>query len=144
MDITVSIIIACPVPQLFDFVSTYENDPQWRSGVLKMTQYPQGRSQMGTKTDEVAVFFGRKTRTPAGVTVYEPGRMIAFAGKTDGGVQVSGSRTVEQLGELARFTYQAHIEVTGLLRRVEPLLASILRRRFGKDLQRLKALLETV
>ncbi|HET8842589.1 MAG TPA: SRPBCC family protein [Ktedonobacteraceae bacterium] len=144
MDITVSIITTCPAPQLFDFVSNYENDPQWRSGVLKMTQYPQGCSQIGTKTDEVAIFFGRKTRTPADVTAYEPGRMIAFAGKTDGGVQVTGSRRVDQLVELARFTYQAHIEVTGVLWLVEPLLASILRRRFRKDLQRLKALLETV
>src|SRR2546430_17245307 len=36
MDISVSIVIARPVEAVFEFVSNYERDPRWRTGVLEM------------------------------------------------------------------------------------------------------------
>ena len=143
MNIIISIVIACPVESVFEFVSDYTRDPEWRSGVIEMSQTPPGRPQVGTHTLEVARFFGRKMTTPAEVTKYEPGREIDFAGLMAMKIRISGSRTVEEANGQARFTYQANVEGHGFLGSLSPLIVPILRRRFLGDLRRLKALLET-
>lgn len=142
MQMSVTIVIACPAEVVFAYVSNYENDPQWRAGVLEMTSIPPGSPQIGTKTREVARFFGQKRVTPAEVTQYEAGRTIAFAGLMAKNIPVSGSRTVERIEDLTRFTYQARVELSDYYRLVEPLIALILRKRFTRDLQRLKKQLE--
>jgi uncharacterized protein YndB with AHSA1/START domain len=142
MDISVSIVIARPVEAVFEFVSNYERDPQWRTGVIEMMQMPPGRSQVGTKTREVGRFFGRKMITPGEVTKCEPNREVAFAGLMADEIRVSGRRTVEPVGEQTRFTYQATVELRGFYRLLEPLMAASLRKRFAGDLRRLKERLE--
>src|SRR5258708_35701462 len=124
MDISVSIVIARPVEAVFEFVSNYERDPQWRTGVIEMMQMPPGRSQVGTKTREVGRFFGRKMITPGEVTKCEPNREVAFAGLMAVKIRVSGRRTVEPVGEQTRFTYQATVELRVYYLLVELLQAS--------------------
>jgi Polyketide cyclase / dehydrase and lipid transport len=142
MNISVSIAIACPVESVFEFVSDYTRDPEWRAGVIEMNQTPPGRSQVGTQTLEVARFFGRKMTTPSRVTKYEPDREIDFAGLMAKKIPVSGSRTVEEANGQVHFTYQANVEGPGFLGSFSPLMVPILRRRFLGDLRRLKELLE--
>jgi uncharacterized protein YndB with AHSA1/START domain len=142
MDLTVSIVIARPVEVVFAYISNYEHDSQWRAGIIEMTQTPPGRTQVGTKTREVARFFGIKRVTPAEITQYEPDRKVAFAGLMANSVPVSGSRTVERRGEQTRFLYQAKVELSGFSLLLEPLLAAILRRRFMSDVRCLKERLE--
>jgi len=142
MDLTVSIVIARPVEVVFAYISNYEHDPQWRAGVIEMAQTPPGCAHIGTKTREVARFFGKKRVTPAEITHYEPDRKVAFAGLMANSIPVSGSRTVERIGEQARFIYQAKVELSGFYLLIEPLMAAILRRRFMRDLRCLKERLE--
>ena len=142
MDLAVSIVIARPVEVVFAYISNYEHDSQWRAGIIEMTQTPPGRTQIGTKTREVARFFGKKRITPAEITQYEPDRKVAFAGLMAKSVPVSGSRTVERRGDQTRFLYQAKVELSGFSLLLEPLLAAILRRRFMSDLRCLKERLE--
>jgi uncharacterized protein YndB with AHSA1/START domain len=142
MDLTMSIVIARPAEVVFAYISNYEHDSQWRAGIIEMTQTPPGRTQIGTKTREVARFFGKKRVTPAEITNYEPERKVAFAGLMANSVPVSGSRTVERVEEQTRFIYQAKVELRGFYRLMEPLMAVILRRRFMRDLRRLKEQLE--
>ena len=96
MKIIVSIAIACPVESVFAFVSDYTRDPAWRACVIGMSQTPAGRSRVGTHTQEVARFFGRKMTTLAEVTKYEPGQAIDFAGvmtkKRSASQEAGGSR----------------------------------------------------
>ena len=142
MDLTVSIVIARPIEAVFAYISDYEHDQEWRAGIIEMIQTSPGRAQIGTKTREVARFFGKKSITPAEITYYESGRKIAFAGLMANSVPVSGSRTVEPIGEQTRFIYQAKVELSGFSLLMEPLMAAILRRRFMRDLRRLKERLE--
>jgi uncharacterized protein YndB with AHSA1/START domain len=142
MDLSVSIVIARPVEVVFAYISNYEHDSQWRAGIIEMTQTPLGRTQIGTKTREVARFFGKKRITPAEITQYEPDRKVAFAGLMAKSVPVSGSRTVERRGDQTRFLYQAKVELSGFSLLIEPLMAAILRRRFMSDLRCLKERLE--
>jgi len=142
MDLTMSIVIAWPVEVVFAYISNYEHDCQWRAGLIEMTQTPPGRTQVGTKTREVARFFGKKRVTPAEITQYEPDRKVAFAGLMANSVPVSGSRTVERRGDQTRFLNQAKVELSGFSLLIEPLLAAILRRRFRSDVRCLKERLE--
>jgi uncharacterized protein YndB with AHSA1/START domain len=142
MDLAVSIVIARPVEVVFAYISNYEHDSQWRAGIIEMTQTPPGRAQIGTKTREVARFFGTKRVTPAEITQYEPDRKVAFAGLMANSIPVSGSHTVERRGEQTCFLYQAKVELSGFALLIEPLLAAILRRRFRSDLRCLKERLE--
>jgi uncharacterized protein YndB with AHSA1/START domain len=142
MDLAVSIVIARPVEVVFAYISNYKHDSQWRAGIIEMTQTTPGRTQIGTKTREVARFFGKKRVTPAEITQYEPNRKVAFAGLMANSVPVSGSRTVERRGDQTRFIYQAKVELSGFSLLVEPLMAAILRRRFMSDLRCLKERLE--
>ena len=68
MDLAASIVIARPVEVVFAYISNNEHDSQWRAGIIEMTQTPSGRTQIGTKTREVARFFGKKRVTPAEIT----------------------------------------------------------------------------
>jgi uncharacterized protein YndB with AHSA1/START domain len=108
-----SIVIARPAEVVFAYISNYEHDSQWRAGIIEMTKTPPGRTQIGTKTREVARFFGKKRVTPAEITNYEPDRKVAFAGLMANSVPVSGSRTVERVEEQTRFIYQAKVELRG-------------------------------
>jgi hypothetical protein len=103
MKIIVSIAIAFPAERVFALVSDYTRDPEWRTGVLEMSQMPPGPSQVGTQTLEVARFFGHRMMTPAEVTKYEPSREIHFAGLIAQQIRVSGSRRVEEVNGQARF-----------------------------------------
>jgi uncharacterized protein YndB with AHSA1/START domain len=38
MHLAVSVVIARPVEVVFEYVSNYENDPQWRAGIIEMTE----------------------------------------------------------------------------------------------------------
>src|SRR5258708_35238407 len=116
MDLTVSIVIARPVEVVFAYISNYEHDLRWRAGIIEMTQIPPGRAQIGTKTREVARFFGKKRVTPAEIIKYEPDGKVAFAGLMANRVPVSGSRLVECGGEKCRFMYQARVDVPGFSR----------------------------
>src|SRR5690348_4714427 len=136
MDLAVSIIIDWPVEVVFAYVSDYELDSLWRAGIIEMTRTPPGRTQVGTKTREVARFFGIKRVTPAEITHYELNRKVAFAGLMSNSIPVSGSRIVEPIGERTRFIYQATVELSGFYRFLEPLMAMLLRRRFMNDLRR--------
>jgi len=107
-----------------------------------MAQTPPGQAHIGTKTREVARFIGKKRVTPAEITHYEPDRKVAFTGLMANSIPVSGSRTVERIGEQARFIYQAKVELSGFYLLIEPLMAAILRRRFMRDLRCLKERLE--
>ena len=87
-------------------------------------------------------FLWKKDGNSGEVTKCEPNREVAFAGLMANEIRVSGRRTVEPVGEQTRFTYQATVELRGLYRLLEPLMAASLRKRFAGDLRRLKERLE--
>ncbi len=48
INLHVSTIIFQPVKQVFDFVSSPENDSQWQSGTLAAAKLPDGASKTGS------------------------------------------------------------------------------------------------
>jgi len=73
-----STIISRPIQQVFDFMSTPENDFQWQYGTLASARLSGGVSEIGTLFRSIGHLMGRRTLTTFEVTDYEPGRRYRF------------------------------------------------------------------
>ena len=79
---------------------------------------------------------------PPRVTVYQIGRRTAFR-TVAGDLSAEGYRTVEAEGKRTRVTYVAHAELDGPYRPFALLIQWAFNRRIGRDLARLKTILES-
>ncbi len=73
---------------------------------------------------------------------YEPGRKTAFRTVSDV-LSAEGFRLVEEEGARTRFTYHSDVELDTAYRPFTPLIRWVFNRRVAKDLQKVKAILET-
>ena len=138
-----SVRINRPATDVFTYVSTYENDPSWRSAVTSMTQDTPGQPLPETTTIEVLSFMGNETITVAKVVEYEAGRRVAFQ-STEGPVEASGYRLVEPDGNGCTLTYHLQLLISGLPQPVLSEIAAEIGNMVHEDLQQLKTMLETV
>ena len=136
-----TVLIDRPKDDVFAYVSDYENDPQWRSGVSEMRLDPPGEVSIGVRTHEVMRFMGRDMATEAEVVGYEPGRKVAFR-TISGALSAHGYRLVEDAGTGTKLTYHADADLTVAYRPFTALIKRVFSRRVGADLARLKAILE--
>ena len=136
-----TVLIDRPRDDVFAYVSDYENDPQWRSGVSGMLHDPPGRVSIGVRTHEVMRFMGRDMATESEVVEYEPGRKIAFR-TISGALSARGYRLVEDAGTGTKLTYHADADLTAAHRPFTALIKWVFSRRVDADLTRLTAILE--
>ena len=140
--VTGTVLIDRPSRDVFAIVGNYENDPKWRSGVSEMRHDPPGEVRIGMVPHEVIRFMGRTMEIDAEVVEYEPGRKTAFQ-TVSGDLSAEGFRLVEEEGALTRFTYHSNVELGAAYRSLTPLIRWVFKRRVAKDLQKVKAILET-
>ena len=67
-----------PVRQVFDFVSTPENDFQWQYGTLASARISEGISDIGTSFRSIGHLMGHRVQSTFEVTEYEPNRKYGF------------------------------------------------------------------
>ncbi len=136
-----TVLIDRPRDDVFAYVSDYENDPHWRSGVSGMLHDPPGRVSIGARTREVMRFMGRDMATEAEIVEYEPGCKIAFR-TVSGPLSAHGYRLVEDAGTGTKFTYHADADLTAVYRPFTVPIKWAFSRRVRADLTRLKEILE--
>jgi len=139
-----SVPIAKSPREVWDAIANYAFDLEWRKGLREMTPDPPGPPAPGTKVHEVVRSSGRDYVADTVVSDVDPGVSYRFAGSgTIGGV--SGGRAVraDQAGSGAVFTYTIQLEPKGGMRLLGPLLGLVVRSGLKKDLQKLRALLES-
>ena len=130
--------------QVWEAITDYGFDREWRKGLREMTPDPPGPPALGTKVREVVRNSGRDYVADAEVTDLDPGVSYRFAGRgTIGGL--SGGRAVrpDAAGTGAVFTYTIELHPEGGMRLLSPLLGPLVRSGLKKDLQRLKSWLES-
>jgi uncharacterized protein YndB with AHSA1/START domain len=59
MHVETTITIERPISEVFEYVSTPENDPSWVSLFLRHERTAPGPIRVGTTTEEVVKFLGR-------------------------------------------------------------------------------------
>ena len=67
-----------PLVQVFQFVTTPENDFQWQYGTLSSTRLSQGEFGLGSSFRVVGHFLGRRMESVFEVTRFEPQNIYAY------------------------------------------------------------------
>ena len=73
-----SAVICRPIGQVFDFVSTPENDVGWHYGTLAASKLSEGISSKGTFFRSIGHWMGRRNLSTFEVTEYEPSQKYGF------------------------------------------------------------------
>ena len=73
-----SILIYRPIKQVFDFISTPENDFQWQYGTLASASVSEGITGLGAYFRSIGHLMGHRIQSTFEVTEYEPSRKYGF------------------------------------------------------------------
>ena len=136
-----SVLIDCPLEEVFIYVSKYKNDAKWRKGVIEMLQFPDYNTFAGATTIETIKFFGQKYLISAEIYEYEKNRKVSFR-TTDSLFNVSGSREVCRENNKTRFSYSLQIELEGFYKLFSKLIKQSFEKRVKQDLIKLKHILD--
>jgi carbon monoxide dehydrogenase subunit G len=139
--VKVSIVINRPLEEVFVFLSNLENNLNWRSGMIKAEKISEGPIGVGTTYRMINNLFGREVEGEAVVTEYELNQKYATVNKS--GLPIKTRRTFKSVEGGTRVTFTVETELGGFFKLVEPLVASIGKRRLAADAATVKKLIET-
>jgi uncharacterized protein YndB with AHSA1/START domain len=138
--IVVSIVIRKPVKQVFDFISTPENDGRWQAGKPETKQTSQGPMGLGSTFQSASQDGGRPNENNFEVTAFKPERKFAFKSVS---TQMSTSYVFDAVEAGTRLTATTQPpDPRGVLKLASPFLAGQFRRQFVNNMARMKKLLE--
>lgn len=145
INIKLDILINQSVDHVWTFMTNFANVKLWMSGVIDV-HATSGRSMgVGLKVRKVQRFWGLVTDVIYDTTEYDPNRKIAYktlSGTMSSHLSYEASITLESLGVRTKLIYRGHGALHGFLRPAEPLFALVMKRRFRRDFNTLKVLVE--
>ncbi|MGA7192009.1 MAG: SRPBCC family protein [Anaerolineales bacterium] len=134
-------LIYRPIKQIFDFISTPENDFQWQYGTLKSAQTSDGGIGVGTFFRSIGHFMGHRIQGTFEVTEYEPNQKYGF--KSLSGPLLSQTLyTFELIGGGTKVNISTQATATNLFQSDEGILEKKLRKQLKENLELLKDILE--
>jgi len=141
INVSDSVVIARPVPEVFAFVADHENLPAWTVGVKQAHRLTEGPPASGSRYRVVGKLLGRSIESSYLVTGFEPGR--GFEGTMSSPVFGFSERYgFESAGAGTRVSMNAAVEPHGLFRLLRAVMAAGVRRQVKADHRRLKTVLE--
>jgi len=135
-----SIVIHCPIEEVFSFVADQMNAPLGQHDLLEVRRTTDGPLGIGTKHTAVRKFLGKRLELTNEYVQYELNRQITFTG--NGASHFEVSYRTETLPEGTQLTCRMQMEQGGVLGLAEPLIAAALKRDFAANFRELKAMLE--
>lgn len=137
----VSIHLNRPVEQVFAYLIDPNNLRAWQSNLIENEQLTDRPLRVGSRFREVRQMGRRASEYQAEITDFEPNRR--FATKTLSEPQASVSYTFEQENSGTRLSYKFTLQTSGMMRLLEPLIASSIKKDSISDFERLKRVLES-
>lgn len=135
-----------PVKEVFEFVTSVENDKEWHPRVVESPPV-NGEMRVGTTWRPVAEGLVGTSEMTLECIEYEPPSRFGYrtpTGMLGGRLKTTKAEyTFTQNGDGTRLLWSATIEVSGLLRLLKPLLARMVREDVETSFTELKSLLET-
>jgi carbon monoxide dehydrogenase subunit G len=139
-----SVTINRSADEVFDFVTTPENDSMWTSTAVERRRETEGPINVGSRIKAVDKFLGRKIESTFEVTEHEPGRRSSV--RLSGPVSATGSYILEPMNGATRFRWvmdaQPGLGGVFLGRVTDPVVTFLFRRQLRFNLRRLKEVLE--
>ena len=135
-------VICRPAGQVFNFLSTPENDVQWHYGTLASSTLSEGIPSKGTFFRSIGHWMGRRNLSTFEVTEYKPDQKYGFK-------SLSGplsSQTSYSLGMVdngcTRIEISIQADVVNFFQMDEDILEKKMEKQLKEDLAMLKDLLE--
>ncbi|HLO28189.1 MAG TPA: SRPBCC family protein [Anaerolineales bacterium] len=141
INLNMSTLIYQPVKQVFDFVSTPENDFHWRYGTLASARLPQGDSPSGTFFRSIGHLMGRRNLGTFEITEFEPDKKYGFK-SLSGPVHSTTSYTLEKVNGRTRMHIAIQASVPNFFQITENLLWNTMKIQLEEDVATLKTILE--
>jgi uncharacterized membrane protein len=135
-----SVVINKPVGELFAFASDFNNLPKWQ-GSVTYVEAPAGTITRGYQYINVRKFMGQEIRTPFEVLEVIPNSSFSLK-STGGPVKVQVSIGFEPVQAGTRMTTNLQMEVNGVFKVAEGVVARQMKTQIGEDGQVLKELME--
>lgn len=141
INLTSSTLIYRPVKQVFDFITTPENDFQWQYGTLVSTQMSEGATRVGTFFRSTGHLMGHRIQSTFEVTEYEPNKKYGFK-SLSGPLQSHTSYTFEIARGCTKIDVSTQAIAVNSLQLNEGILEKKMRKQLKEDLALLKEILE--
>src|SRR5918998_3731579 len=136
-----STTIEQPVDQIFEYVSTPENDPTWVPVSLRHEMLSPPPMRVGSITEEDVWFLGRRMRYAWEITQYEPPTAFALR-SISGPIPATIRVLLESLdGARTKVILVGEVRLRGVYKPMELVMRWVAKRQFGMQLRTLKNLL---
>lgn len=133
--------IAQPVQQVFDFVSSPENDPQWQTGTLAAASLPTSVGKIGSFFRSIGHSLGHRMQGIFEVTEYEPNLKYGFKSHS-GLLHFKTSYTFEAIDPGTRINVSTQGHVVNFFHMNERFVENQIMQQMKEDLALLKGVLE--
>jgi uncharacterized membrane protein len=131
-----------PIKQVFDFISTPENDSQWQYGILASGRLSGENAVMGSFFRSIGHLMGHRSLSTFEVTEYESGRRYGFK-SLSGPLNSHSSYTFEMSSGGTKVNISTQVQALHLSRFNENILEKTARKQLKENLALLKKVLET-
>lgn len=136
----VTIHLNKPVEQVFAFLMDTSKLATWQSNLIKSEQLTEGPLRMGSRFREIRRINNKETEIQGEITALEPNKRLETKTATKPQAMVSYSLDPEQGG--TRLKYKFVLITSGLMRLMEPVIASSIKKDTEADFETLKRVLE--
>ena len=141
INLNTNTIIYRPVRQVFDFMSTPENDFQWQYGTLASSRISGEANAIGTFFRSIGHLIGERVQGTFEVTEYEPNRRYGFK-SLSGPLHSRTSYTFEIANGSTQVNVSTQASVGKSSQVDEHILEKKMKKQLKENLQMLKMLLE--
>lgn len=128
------------VEQVFAFLMDTSNLATWQSNLIKSEPLTEGPLRTGSRFREVRRINNKETEIQGEITVLEPNKRLETKTATKPQAMVSYLLNPEQGG--TQLKYKFVLITSGLMRMLEPLIASSIKKDTEADFETLKRILE--
>jgi hypothetical protein len=137
----VTIHLNRPVEQVFAFLADYQNLQTWQSNLIENEQLTEGPWRIGTRFREMRQTGPGQSEIQAEITGFELNK--GFSTRTITEPQCTVSYSLQREDHGTRLSYKFIMLTSGMMRLLEPLIASQIKKGTDKDFQTLKQILES-
>jgi uncharacterized protein YndB with AHSA1/START domain len=129
-----------PVEQVFAFLMDTSQLSTWQSNLIKSEQLTAGPLRTGSRFREIRRINNKETEIQAEITALEPNKRLETKTATKPQAMVSYLLDPESGG--TRLKYKFVLITSGLMRLLEPMIASSIKKDTEADFEALKRVLE--
>ena len=109
-------------PEVFEYLVDFSNAKEWDPSVKSAERLDAGEIKVGSTFRLVVETMGRSSALVYAITELEPPRLVTFSGENST-VTSLDTITFESAGDGTTVTYDADLQLKGLLKLADPLLA---------------------